>query len=315
MNTPIGAAVVRPRVLSWSRTVPRELVHRVSVAEVLLTDVVRVAERRFVAAACWPRSHPTFPVGGPAVHDPLMVVETLRQLGIYIALRHLGVAADTRMLIGDLHFGVLSRLQPRVRGGATDVTCRVRITRLYTSPDDAVTGVRLRAEYSAGGVVFAGAGGSARFLSPGRYAAVRGPSADSPPPCPRAGALRPDPSVLGVAHPRDVLIAVVGPEGGGGREARVDPADHHHPFFFDHASDHVPGTVLLEAARQATALVSGGELLRLTGARLAVPRFTEYAPAARVVCVPHHRTSVFRFEQGGECGAFGVLRYHSLDRV
>ncbi|MFV2121764.1 AfsA-related hotdog domain-containing protein, partial [Streptomyces sp. Act-28] len=99
------------------------------------------------------------------------------------------------------------------------------------------------------------------------------------------------------------------------RDVGVDAADPRHPFFFDHATDHVPGMVLLEAARQAAALASGGTLLRMTGARLTALRFTEFAPAARVTCVPHRRTCVFRFDQGGECRAFGVLHYRSLSRV
>jgi hypothetical protein len=75
--------------------------------------------------------------------------------------------------------------------------------------------------------------------------------------------------------------------------------------------------VLLEAARQAAALASGGALSRPTGARLTALRFTEFAPPARIVCVPHRRTCAFRFEQDGQGGrggqhpALGVLHYHS----
>ncbi|MDW6057783.1 AfsA-related hotdog domain-containing protein [Streptomyces sp. FXJ1.4098] len=76
------------RRLSWSRTVAREAVHRASVAEVLLTDVRALGGDRFVAAVQWPRSHPTFPHGPDGRHHPLMVAETLRQLGIYLPSRH-----------------------------------------------------------------------------------------------------------------------------------------------------------------------------------------------------------------------------------
>ncbi|MFF9521030.1 ScbA/BarX family gamma-butyrolactone biosynthesis protein [Streptomyces achromogenes] len=319
MDARIRGTGAEPRGLSWSRTVPRELVHRASVAEVLLTDVLRVDATRFLAAACWSRSHPTFPVDGHAVHHPLMVVETLRQLGIFIPLRYLGVPVDTRMLITDVFFTTAPGAQPRASHGATQVTCRVRVTGLRAGSDGATAGLRLHAEFQAGGAVFATAGGGARFLSPERYAALRGPLAGTCQPPASAGLLRPDPARLGVSHARDVVIGRAGPGGNGGRrrdrwdprEVLVDAADPWHPFFFDHATDHVPGMVLLEAARQAAALASDGALSRPTGVRLTALRFTEFAPPARIVCVPHHRTCVFRFEQDSACPAFGVLHYPS----
>ncbi|MFF9581118.1 ScbA/BarX family gamma-butyrolactone biosynthesis protein [Streptomyces achromogenes] len=325
MDARIRGTGAEPRDLSWSRTVPRELVHRASVAEVLLTDVLRVDATRFLAAACWSRSHPTFPVDGRAAHHPLMVVETLRQLGIFIPLRYLGVPVDTRMLITDVFFTTEPGAQPRASHGATQVTCRVRVTGLRAGSDGATAGLRLHAEFLAGGAVFARAGGGARFLSPERYAALRGPLAGTCQPPSSAGLLRPDPARLGVPHARDVVIGRAGnpgragPGGNGGHgrdrpdptEVLVDAADPWHPFFFDHATDHVPGMVLLEAARQAAALASDGTLSRPTGVRLTALRFTEFSPPARIVCVPHHRTCAFRFEQDGECPAFGVLHYQS----
>ncbi|MET8824627.1 ScbA/BarX family gamma-butyrolactone biosynthesis protein [Streptomyces sp. NPDC004608] len=324
----------RQQPLSWSRTVPREMVHRTSVAEVLLTDVRRIDENRFLAAACWPRSHPTFPLDGPSTHHPLMVAETLRQLGIYIPLRYFGVAPDARFLITDLFFTIDPALAPRAVRGASQVSCRVWADGLRTERDGTATGLRLRVEFLAGPVVFARAGGGARFLSAPRYAALRGPLVAARQPPPTAGLLRPAPARLGVAHPRDVVVGLLaapdsalhdtpGPLGsmtpGHGprpvRQVVTDAADPWHPFFYDHATDHVPGMVLLEAARQAAALASDGELVRLTGARLKALRFTEFAPLARVVAVPHHHTCVFRIEQNGERRAVGVLRFGSPDRV
>ncbi|MYX96860.1 A-factor biosynthesis protein [Streptomyces sp. SID486] len=336
MNARIRGTALKPRTLSWSRTVPRELVHRASLAEVLLTDVLRIDEKRFTAAASWPRSHPTFPLDGPAVHHPLMAVETLRQLGIYIPLRYFRVPVNTKLLITDLFFGVEPGAQPRVCHGATRVTCRAVVDGLRTDTRGAATGLRLRVEFLANGTVFARAGGGARFLSPGRYADVRGETSGGWPPPTPAGLLRPDPASLGVSHSRDVLVGLTGSRGHGGdggpekrhrrggplragavdgRDVVVDAADPWHPFFFDHPTDHVPGIVLLEAGRQAAALASGGALLRLAGARLSAPRFTEFAPAARVTCVRHDGTCVVRFGQNGQCPAFGVLSFHSLSRA
>ncbi|WP_329062493.1 ScbA/BarX family gamma-butyrolactone biosynthesis protein [Streptomyces sp. NBC_01429] len=308
---PARGAPARPRPLSWSRTVPRELVHRDSVAEVLLTDVRRARGGGFEAAASWPRSHPTFPRDGADLHSPLMIVETLRQLGIYVPLRYFGVAPSDRLVITDLYFETDPRGEPVARSGATKVDCRVLVGGVRRGPGGEVTGLRLQVSYRADGVVFARAGGGSRFLSAERYDAVRAGGAGAPEPArgsPGAPVLtarpvRPAAHRLGVNGAHDVMIAV------DRATLLVEPADPRHPYFFDHATDHLPGMIVLEAARQAAAVASGGRLMRPSAGRLKTARFIEYAPAARVLCVPHHTTCVFRFLQGGEQKAFGVLSY------
>ncbi|MYV56259.1 AfsA-related hotdog domain-containing protein, partial [Streptomyces sp. SID3212] len=158
-----------PGPLSWSRTVAREAVHRASVAEVLLTDVRQAGDGRFEAAACWPRSHPTFPRGGTDLHSPLMVVETLRQLGIYLPLRHYGVAPDARLLITDLFFRIDPAAEPRVAFGATEITCLATVSEVRRGPAGGVTALRLEVAFLVGGRAFALAGGGALFLDEERY--------------------------------------------------------------------------------------------------------------------------------------------------
>ncbi|MET9556562.1 ScbA/BarX family gamma-butyrolactone biosynthesis protein [Streptomyces sp. NPDC006645] len=291
--------------LSWSRTVPRELVHRTSVAEVLLTDVCPSPERNvFDAAASWPRSHPTFPQDGTSLHSPLILVETMRQLGIYLPLTYYGVPPRFRLLITDLFFRLDPELEPHATANSTDVSCRATVSAIRTGPDGIVTGFRMEVSLRVGARVFARAGGGARFVSPARYAALRGAGAAARPPVPGGHWVPPDLARIGAGHARDVMIAV-GDDGA----IRLRPADPRHPFFFDHPSDHVPGMVLLEAARQAGALASDGRRLRPTAGRLKAVSFAEFAPAARVLCVPHHRTCGFRVLQGGRYVAFGALEY------
>ncbi|WP_433893844.1 ScbA/BarX family gamma-butyrolactone biosynthesis protein [Streptomyces sp. CA-111067] len=316
MRSSVGDVAWPARPLNWSRTVAREMVHRSSVAEVLLTDVRRDGADRFQAAASWPRSHVTFPRDGADLHSPLVVVETLRQLGIYVPLRYFGVSPTAHLLITDLYFTLEPGAEPRAESGCTDVTCRIAVSEVRRGAGGGATGMRLDVRYLAAGRTFARAGGGARFLSESRYGALRGDrlSARLTGP-PLDGAGRPDPGGLAVGGPRDVVIAR---EAGGPRDMAaapgpgmwsVAPADPLHPFFFDHATDHVPGMVLLEAARQAASEASDGRLLRPTAGRLVAGRFTEFAPAARVESVPHDMTCVFRIRQGGECTAYGVLGY------
>ncbi|WP_280409454.1 AfsA-related hotdog domain-containing protein [Nocardia brasiliensis] len=74
----------------------------------------------------------------------------------------------------------------------------------------------------------------------------RGP----PPGRPAPRAPPPPRGRLGREHPKNVLLAHGSRATAGGMSFRLafDPA---HPFFFDHPMDHVPGMLLLEAARQA----------------------------------------------------------------
>ncbi|MEU3188165.1 ScbA/BarX family gamma-butyrolactone biosynthesis protein [Streptomyces sp. NPDC006923] len=304
MDTSVGDIAGDVRPLTWSRTVAREMVHRSSVAEVLLTDVRRLESGDFEAGASWSRSHPTFPRDGAGLHSPLVIVETLRQLGIYIPLRYFAVPMSSRSLISDLYFGIDPSVEPRAVTGATSVTCLVRVSEVRRGPDDAVTGLRLHVRFSAYGVPFAQAGGGARFLDGDQYAARREGRTESVVPGAEAARMtRPDARSVGVAGEGDVVIGL---DGGG---VLVAPADPAHPFFFDHVTDHVPGMVLLEAARQAAAVESGGTLLRPASGRLKAARFVEFGPPARVLCVPHHATCVFRFFQDGEQKAFGILGY------
>ncbi|MCK7621678.1 A-factor biosynthesis protein [Streptomyces sp. RS10V-4] len=292
--------------LDRSRTVERELVHRSSVAEVLLTDVRPAAGCAdvFEAAAAWPRAHATFPRDGSQRHSPLVLVETLRQLGLYIPLRFHGVPAACHAIITDLYFRLAPEREPAAGPGATEVTCRARVGGVRRAPGGTVTGLRLDVSFTARGAVFGQGGGGVRFVDGAGYAALRGRGAGPAEPCrTRTGAYRPPAAALTVNHPQDAVLA----EDGGG--LLVAPADPLHPFLFDHPSDHVPGMVLLEAARQAAAYRSGGALARPRAGRLKAVRFTELAPSARVLCTRHHTTCVFRVVQDGTPTAYGTLSY------
>jgi 2-oxo-3-(phosphooxy)propyl 3-oxoalkanoate synthase len=296
----------QPRPLSWSRTVDREMVHRASVAEVLITDVLASGGDSFEAAAHWSRSHPTFPRGHDDRHNPLMIVETLRQLGIFIPLRHYAVPPRTHFLITDVSFALDPLVEPRAGYGATEVTCRVSVDNLRMGTRGGISGMRLRSVFSAGGRSFAQAEGGARFFDGHRYTSLRGPRTSLAPWTPTRSAAaraRPVPEHVGVASPQDVLLALQ-------RDSvLLDPVDLRHPFFFDHKTDHVPGMALVEAARQAAAVISGGRLQRPVACRLRAARFTEFTPPALVECTVRDRTCVFRFHQYDTQTAVGVFRY------
>lgn len=201
--------------LSRSQTVPRESVHRVSPAEVLLTDVRLRRPGRFEAAARWPHSHVTVPCGKEVRHSFLMVVETLRQLGIHIPHRYFGVPTSMHFLITDLSWRIDAAAQPANRRGADEITCLVASEQPRRAPGTGLlTALRLRVRFLAGARCFAHAEGGARFVDDARYASLRG---------------RPGPA------PRDLLTcpATPGPACGPSRRAwSWDP----------HATSSSPGT-------------------------------------------------------------------------
>ncbi|MBK3582101.1 hypothetical protein JHN63_51925, partial [Streptomyces sp. MBT65] len=87
--------------MSLTRTVPKEFVHRASVAEVLLTDWHRTGQDRFTVSAQWPRAHSFFtPINGR--HDPLIAAETIRQSGLLLAHTEYGVPLDHNFVMHDL---------------------------------------------------------------------------------------------------------------------------------------------------------------------------------------------------------------------
>ncbi|MEU8995582.1 ScbA/BarX family gamma-butyrolactone biosynthesis protein [Streptomyces caniferus] len=305
MSTSTVGAAGKSEPLSWSRTVERELVHRTSVAEVLLTDV-RPADTAhvFLAAASWPRAHATFPRDGSQRHSPLILVETLRQLGLYVPLRFYAVPAAFHAVITDLYFHLRPADETPARAGATQVTCRARVSAVRRLRDGPVVGLRLNVTFAAYGKTFGCGGGGVRFLDGARFTALRAASAGVASSArPSGQGNRPPAARLTVNHPHDVVLAL---DGDG---LLVSPADPLHPFFFDHPTDHVPGMVLLEAARQAASYSSRGRLSRPRFGWLKASRFTEPAPPARVLCTRHRSTCAFRIVQGGTETAYGTLGY------
>lgn len=286
----------------------RGFVARLSRSQILLSDVRRAGPDAFRAKAQWPRTRPAFERRSPGTerHDPLLVAETLRQLGTYLPLRCYGVAGDSRVLIEELRFDITPDADgegdgaPRPYQG-TEVTCHAAVDKGASGLSaDKLRNLALNVALSAGGREFARVDGVARMLSPAAYRAVRtrtpAPSAtDSPHLTPV------DPGRVGVTRPQDVLVAV------DARGAvRVAPADPYHPFFHDHPSDHMTGMVLVGAVQQTAALHANEPNLRLRSCTMRALRFTEPRPPATVEFGPDGR---FEIRQRGTVTATGEAEF------
>ncbi|MGW7823520.1 ScbA/BarX family gamma-butyrolactone biosynthesis protein [Streptomyces puniciscabiei] len=228
-------------------TVPKEFVHRAAVAEVMLTSWKRRDDTHFTVTAQWPRAHSFFTPSEDGLHDPLIAAETVRQVGALLAHAEYGVPLGHHFLMWDLDIAV----EPRgLLVGEAPASLELAVT---------ATDVKLRggnlaqlgyeATVLRGGVPIARGAASFSTATPAVYSRLRGRQ--------DLGLIRAlpltapaSPQSVGRTSPVDVVLS---PVGGPHRwQLRVDTR---HPVLFDHPVDHVPGMVLLEAARQATAEV------------------------------------------------------------
>ncbi|MEV3931860.1 MULTISPECIES: ScbA/BarX family gamma-butyrolactone biosynthesis protein [unclassified Streptomyces] len=245
-------AVSRPELTT---TVPRQYVHRASVSEVLLTgweqapDSPADGAESFVVRAQWPRGHSLFSqVAG--YQDPMLLIESVRQIGSLLSHAEFGAPFGHQFLMWDMSFATTAEML--VAGPAptelelhTVCSDVVRRGRTLSSMRYDVTAV-------VDGVALATGRAGFSCTSPAVHRRLRGDRPTSTGYIPG----RPiDPARVGRTGAGHVVLAEGDAEAGANRWAlRVDTT---HPIFFDHPVDHVPGMVLLEAARQAAHASTG----------------------------------------------------------
>ncbi|MXM68911.1 A-factor biosynthesis protein [Streptomyces sp. HUCO-GS316] len=304
---------VRPDSLSpekeaelFERTVPRGLVHRSAVSEVLLTGLRPKGRDKYHIGAQWARGHSYYgPVAG-RWHDPMLLGESIRQAGLLLAHEALGIPLDYHFLTQSTSFELTER-------GA----------RLAGTPADVVLGVTLRDIRCRGAYVssFAldvlahrdgelmGSGHAASdCVGPAVYRRLRGARAEARPAYTLIRAVRPD--LVGRLCEFDVVLGrpeVEDAEGlGGVHLLRVDAT---HPVLFDHPVDHVPGMLLLEAARQAALSALGLPRGLLVGCEASFRRYVEFDSPCLVsaskptVDAEGGRTLTVQFHQAGSVAA------------
>lgn len=316
--SPSAPPLHRPeqRALSHDQPVPRHLVHRAAVAEVLLTDSRPAGADRFQLAAQWPRSHAFFEPDKWGRHDPMLVLETVRQAGLLLAHRHYNAPQGHLFVLREIECDVdvdALAVGSRPANLVLDAACRDVKVR-----DGLLRSMRLAVSFSRGGVPLATAGGAFLCLAPHQYDALRWRglqrSVASPQPCPP----RQPPSTVGRARSRDVVLGPREFTGSGSTGWRL-AVDTGHPVLFDHPLDHVPGMVVLEAARQAAnALHACARPPSTWTLSAAFDRFAELdrptSLAATATLTPSLLRMEFHAHQGGETQSSGEVVVSSLSR-
>ncbi|MEV7772918.1 ScbA/BarX family gamma-butyrolactone biosynthesis protein [Kitasatospora sp. NPDC086791] len=227
------------------RTVSRHLVHRASVSEVFLTGWQSTGPYDFLLGAQWPRLHGFYRLPGDRYHDPVLMAETVRQAGLLIGHAGFGVPRGHHFVMDDLSYALGAPGLPglAVTAGPASLMLAVGCEDVRMR-DGRLVSLRVRAEVTRDGRPIGRGSGQLRVLSPASYDRLRGPGrhtvAPTRPPAPTA------PELVGRAEPADVVLSPT---------LRPDTwllrTDAEHPVLFDHELDHVPGMLVLEAARQA----------------------------------------------------------------
>ncbi|WP_190112748.1 ScbA/BarX family gamma-butyrolactone biosynthesis protein [Streptomyces cinnamoneus] len=238
------------RGLSHTHRVPRHTVHKAAATEVLLTDARRLAEDRFAVAALWPRDRFLTHRGSGGHADPMLLVETVRQTTIFLSHRFYGVPADRPFVLCDLGFDLDEPL-PSGDGSPLPLTLDVSLAPTATGPGR--FGMRLQATVHHGERRLGTACQSWQAVTPERYDRIRYRHPVSPAaPGAWEHATPLHPAAVGYQRTSDVLLATVpGTAATAGHRTWQLRMDQNHPVLFDHASDHIPGMVLMEAFRQA----------------------------------------------------------------
>ncbi|MEU6996026.1 ScbA/BarX family gamma-butyrolactone biosynthesis protein [Streptomyces sp. NPDC046465] len=218
---------------------PRQYVHRAAHAEVFLTGHEKTGENTYAVGGQWPRAHTYFTTADGRSHDHLQVCETFRQTGIYLAHTEHGVPLDH-------HF---------VMQGMTVSTHPERLAIQYTPTDLTIntTFVRRGPNFTASFTVIndhrviATGRGDFTCVTPAAYRRIR----TNPHLAPTLNDLHysptnQDPTVFGRTHSHDLVLAPTHQP----HTWLLNP-DPRHPVLFDHNGDHIPGMVLIEAARQS----------------------------------------------------------------
>uniref|UniRef100_A0AAU2V036 A-factor biosynthesis hotdog domain-containing protein n=1 Tax=Streptomyces sp. NBC_00003 TaxID=2903608 RepID=A0AAU2V036_9ACTN len=224
-------------------SVPRELVHKTNPDEVLLTGWHHTAPDAFAVTARWPDDHPFYEVRH-GLHDPLILSETIRQ--IFPLLSH----AVYEVPFG--HHLLWDRYRFTLHPDALDAALLPPTVDLHVTCLEVVrrgrrtTALTLLIRAFRGGVPLATAHTRFTIQTPTVYRRLRARYADAHMwPAPQL-TLPVRPPRVARTHARDVVLS---PSHTPHRhQLRLDPR---HAVLFDHPVDHVPGMLLLEAARQA----------------------------------------------------------------
>jgi hypothetical protein len=254
MTTLLENTSIETFQLSIEQTVPRSLVHKRSLENVLVTELRAYGDARFVCAGRIPTAHRFFnDAGRTPQKDILFYTELGRQASLAVSHTFLGISREDVFIFE----GSQARLteaawKAQIQPHLDSVVTEIRVHEIERRRNNVVN--RVVAEhimFISGTEVFRGTGAwtvqpAALFQRLRRLAKTR-PASSS------------DGSSIASTRRRSYDNVVILPLQPG--ETRTQFAtslllDETHPYFFDHPCDHVPGMLLLEGSAQLAKAVS-----------------------------------------------------------
>lgn len=268
--------------LKFARTVDRSALHRWALSEVFLADARRVGETDYVAAAQLPSTHPYYAERSSRlqVPDPLLLLECARQAETYGGHEFFGVPKDCKFLLRSWSVSLPGLLTAPVGERPGRLLMYVRTTDRRGAADD-VRRLTYRIELQLDGHHVGRVTIEVGYIPGAVYDVVRlrGRSAPLTPfaDIPHAATLL-DPAQVGRREATNVVLTDV--EIGADEVCAPLRVPVENRSMFDHAQDHLPGMVLMEAARQlclyASAELFGASAAHTTPVHFAFS-FTRYA--------------------------------------
>ena len=240
---------------NYSQTIARELVHKRSIAEVLITSFT-TTPAAWICHAQLPRRH-SFHADTTgeqsAYHDPLLVLEAFRQACIAASHASYDVPLDARYTVRYYELSILDLATLKCGPQVLDLELNIAVRNEFRRGGDRpVHGLDVAAVVTHEGKKVMELSGAFGWMSLAKWEAFRGGASwDTGP-----QAFPADPQIVGRTRPENVVIGEPVPLGGSAASAPI-VVDVSHPTIFDHPLDHLPGGLLIEACRQLSLAVMG----------------------------------------------------------
>ncbi|MDQ4501342.1 AfsA-related hotdog domain-containing protein [Sinomonas sp. ASV322] len=266
---------------STTHPVDGRYVHRVSVSETFVGPASHVGGNRFSVPAVWPRVHGTYRVGSTPP-DSLLLCETFRQASYVVCHTQRGVPLGRKFLLSQMALHDVRPLEDPERPETPTVT--VDVVELGRVESESAP-VRVAGEIALPGGFRATLAASGAILSERIYQRVRGDL-----PARRDGATH-----AGRAPSSSAVLA----PGNGEPNSWSLVVDTAHPSHFDHPLDHVPGSLLLDAARSAMRTALGQPEAEPASIDASFAHFVELAEPTEVQLVTDGESMTVDFVQRG----------------
>jgi 2-oxo-3-(phosphooxy)propyl 3-oxoalkanoate synthase len=253
MSTLIADDLTNTFQLSFEQTVPRSLVHKRSLENVLLTEVRAHGDDGYVCAGRIPTAHRFFnDAGKTPQRDIMFFTELGRQASLAISHTFFGVGREDVFIFEQSEAQLKDAAWKSPRRSVDSVITEIKVREVERRKNDVVSRIVADQIMSIGGEqVFYGIG-AWTIQSAALFQRLRRLSKGQSSPA----------AVETASNLRSLInenVVIFGPRLNADRTEFVSflIVDQSHPYFFDHPCDHVPGMLLLEACRQtAQAAVS-----------------------------------------------------------